>query len=182
MARKRQPDPSPPLADIIALPVPQPHRGPHEHRIDPYRTLPGPVPPQDKPKRRGRRKSADIQAEARAHARWRMERYDRYLDALCEYHGDTVKALSIVYQIDIHEAERRRTELLADVQTGLATASFAEQLVRLDMDKNARLAMLRKHMFAPNPAQSLKALDMIEEMDTNAPDIGSYEHYVRMVE
>lgn len=154
-----------------------------EHRVDPYRMLPGAVPPEDAPKRRrGRKKNEDKIAEARAHARWRMERYDRYLDALSDMHGDTIGALAIVYQVPLEVAEQKRSELLADVQTGLATASFAEQLVRLDLDRNARLAMLRKHVYARNPAQSLKAIEMVSELDSKSPDVGSYEHYVRMAE
>ena len=163
------------------LAIPVPHKD-HEHRIDPYKTLPGAMPDPTPTKRgRGRPRKDDIAAAKRAEDRRRQERYSRYLDALIASQGDTDCALAVVYGLNsVQEAVDRHDELLADVQAGIPSSSINDMLKGRDLDKAARVSILRKHAYSSNPAASLKALDMIQDLDGSGPSESSYEQFVRL--
>ena len=116
----------------------------------------------------------------RADERQKIERYDRYLDALISMQGDTDAALAVVYGVSVQEAVDRHDELLPDVQAGVPASNINEMLKRRDLDKAARVTILRKWAFCNNPAASLKALDMLADLDEGSPQVGSYEQYVRL--
>jgi hypothetical protein len=187
MPRLKNPVPIEP--DLLEIPTPAPlaipsPRREHEYHIDPYKALPGAIPQQDEPKKRkrGRPRKDDALAEATRESRDRLERYERYLDALQAAGGDIDLALSIVYRLpNVQEAATRRAELLADVQSGIPGSSTSEILQRQDMSIIARATVIRKWMYSANPAASLKAVDMANELDGKGPDVGSYEVFVRRV-
>jgi hypothetical protein len=164
------------------LAIPIPHKE-HEHRIDPYRTLPGAIPDAIVPtgkRKRGRPRKDDAEAMVRAEAKRKLQRYDRYLDALIAMQGDTDAALAVVYGISPMEAQDRHDDLLVDVQAGVPASSMSEMMKRRDLDKAARVTILRKWVFSANPAASLKALDMLGDLEEGQADAGSYEMYVKL--
>jgi hypothetical protein len=170
------------LQEAAPLAIPVPHRE-HEHRVDPYKTLPGAMPdpiPHPAKRKRGRPRKDDVDAMRRAEERRRCERYDRYLDALISLQGDTDAALAVVYGIRVQEVEARHDELLGDVQAGVPASSISEMLKKRDLDKASRVTILRKWAFCNNPAASLKALDMLADLDEGSPQTGSYEQYCRL--
>ena len=172
------------LQEAAPLAIPVPHKE-HEHRIDPYKTLPGAMPdPQPHAKRkRGRPRKDDVDAMRRADDRHaEIERYHRQLPRRAHLllQGDTDGALAVVYGITVQEAVERHDELLPDVQAGVPTASINEMLKRRDLDKAARVTILRKWAFCNNPAASLKALDMLSELDSGGPSESSYEQFCRL--
>jgi hypothetical protein len=166
---------------VLSMPVPvgTPHRD-HEHRVDPYRTLPGAVPKDDaKPKTKAQKKEA-AEAELRAAGRLRLSRYDRFLDNLAEFNGDEVLALAAVYQLEPAEVKARHEELIIDVQAGVPTSSINEDLKRRHLGQAAITRLLAKWAYSANPAASLKAIDKITEMNEQGPDMGSFEMYARV--
>jgi hypothetical protein len=178
--RRSQPAVIPEFVDETApLAIPAPRKE-HEHRVDPYRSLPGAMPGPDQPKRRpGRPRKDDVEAIARREQQTKLARYDRYIDAVIALSGDQVTALATVFGIEVGEADQRFEELLADVQNGIPSSTVSEMLQRRDLSKAARLTILRKHAYSNNPAASLKALDMLKDIDGAGPDVGSYESFVR---
>lgn len=179
----RQKQPAPLIPDFVeeaplAIPSAPAHRE-HERHIDPYKTLPGAVPEQQAaPKRKARQH--DENANYLADQRGRLERYDRYLDNLVDFHGDIDKALSIVYQVGVDEATERHDELLTDVQTGIGSSSISEIIKRRDVSRGALLSLLRKWAYCGNPAASLKAIDMLRDLGDDGPSESSFEQYARL--
>lgn len=166
----------------LAIPAALPRGREHEHRVDPYRTLAGAMPPPDAPPTKPRKgaRAHDENAAYLADQRQRTERYDRYLDSLSTFQGDVDAALAIVYQIDVQQAQERHGELLADVQQGIGSSSLGEIIGRRDLSHNALVTLLRKWAYCGNPAASLKAIDMLRDMGDGAPSEGSFEKYARL--
>lgn len=164
---------------LLPMPVPAGTHREHEHRIDPYKSLPGAMPEQAAAPK-GKNRKEELAAQERERGRARLTRYDRFLDNLADYHGDEVQALATVYQITPEEAHQRRDELLLDVQSGVPTSSISEDLKRRNIHRAAQVRILQKWMFSNNPGASLKALDMAREMEGSGPDIGSFEQYARI--
>lgn len=181
MPRRKAPAPVVDDEQLLAMPtLIGTSRKEHEHRVDPYKSLPGGMPePEPVPPGKKARKE-ELEAQQRAAGRARLTRYDRFLDNLADYHGDEVHALATVYQVSIEEAMDRRDELLLDVQTGVPTSSIAEDLKRRNIHRAAQVRILAKWMYSANPAASLKALDMAREMEGSGPDMGSFEQYARI--
>jgi len=182
----RQKNPQPIHAEFVDEPaplaIPVPHKE-HEHRIDPYRTLPGAMPDAIVPtgkRKRGRPRKDDAEAMVRAEAKRKLQKYDRYLDALIALQGDTDAALAVVNGISPQEAMDRHDELLIDVQAGVPASSMVEMMKRRDLDKAARITLIRKWAYSANPAASLKALDMLSDLEEGTADTGSYEQYVKL--
>jgi hypothetical protein len=111
----------------------------------------------------------------------RAERHTRYLDALVEFAGDQEQALADVYGLTVEQVRPQRLELLADVRTGIGSTDLGEILERNALDLTARVNLLRRHAYSNTPAASLKALDMIADLDDDRSDHGSFEAYLRMV-
>jgi hypothetical protein len=168
-----------------------------KRRVDPYLAFDGGsgsgehrdgTPPATQTKR-GRKRKADLAREAenalalaQRHAREKENKYDLYLEAMVLCNGDRVQALSRVYRIEPEEVSRRFRELLADVQRGRSSSSISELLDANDAGAQARAKILAGHLYSPSPAVSLKAADMLAELDqapktTNA----SYETYARAI-
>lgn len=186
MPRKKKPDPAtmPEELDhqLLPMPVPAGTGRPHEHRVDPYRTLPGAVPaPEEPPKKRGKRPTKDELAEQqREHGRMRLARYDRFLDALAVNGGDEIDALAKVYGVTPQEADARRDELIADVQAGVPTSSIGEDMRRRHLSDAAIARVLAKWVYSDNPAASLNAIKQVREVAEAAPNTGSFEQYARI--
>lgn len=176
--------PKPLIPEIIeeaplAIPGAPSHRE-HERHIDPYKTLPGAVPEQQAVPKRQAPRAHDENANYLADQRQRLERYDRYLDSLVDFHGDIDKALSIVYRVSVEQATERHDELLTDVQTGIGSSSISEIIKRRDVSRGALLSLLRKWAYCGNPAASLKAIDMLRDLGDDGPSESSFEQYARL--
>jgi hypothetical protein len=168
---------------ILALPSPR-KKG-HGHDADPYETLPGAVVMHQttvKPlARKPTKEDAVSRAAAQHDMKVRAERHTRYLDALVEFAGDQEQALADVYGLTVEQVRPQRLELLADVRTGIGSTDLGEILERNALDLTARVNLLRRHAYSNTPAASLKALDMIADLDDDRSDHGSFESYLRMV-
>lgn len=168
------------LAPTLMLPPPRPHkRGAHD--VDPYESPPGAVvvhhEPITRPLTKADEKARDV---AKSEVKARSERYARYLDALTEHGGDQELALADVYGLSPEEVRPRRLELQADVRSGIGGTELAEVLERNDLSLLARVNVLRKHAYSTNPAASLKALDMIGELEGERSEVGSFESFLRL--
>jgi hypothetical protein len=179
----RQKQPTPVVGELVeeaplAIPAAPQHRE-HEHRVDPYKSLPGAMPDASSPPKRKAR-AHDEGANYLAEQREKVERYDHYLDNLSTYHGDIDQALAVVYGVGVDQAGDRRAELLADVQSGIGSSSLGEIITRRDLSHTALVTLLRKWAYCGNPAASLKAIDMLRDMGEGAPSEGSFEKYARL--
>lgn len=186
MPRKKAPAPVPTPEELSDQLLPMPvllgtRRQEHEHRVDPYKSLPGAMPEAPKaPKRGAKARKEELEEQARVHSRARLARYDRFLDNLADFNGDEVQALAIVYGISLEEVEARRAELLIDVQAGVPTSSIGEDLKRRHMGQSAIARVLAKWLYSGIPGASLKAAQMALEISGEGPDIGSFEQYARI--
>ncbi len=168
---------------LLALPSPRiAHK--HEHEIDPYESPPGAVPVilSEKPlKRKQTAEDVATRKAARMEARALATRYERYLDLMAQSGGDRDQALASVFNVSIEEAQERRLELHAEVRRGLGSTTLAEILEKNDLSLVARANILRKHAYSDIPAASLKAIDMVQELEGDRSDVGSFEAYLRVV-
>lgn len=177
------------LIEPVLVPAVRTSRGGHAHDLDPYAPPPGAVPGRSKElattaavpiKRKMTKEDIAARDEARRVMKMRAARYERYLDALVEFGGDQEQALADVYGLPREEVRLRRVELHADVKSGIGSSELSEVLERNDLALASRVAVLRKHAFSANPAASLKALDMVSEMEGTRGDVGSFESYLRL--
>jgi hypothetical protein len=109
--------------------------------------------------------------------------YREYLQNLVRFSGDGVQALASTLGISLEKAEEGFPELHAGIIKNVAPRSIAEVLKENDLHKDVRIQILKSHAFGQVPAASLKALDMINQMDSvRSQDDSSYESYVRAVQ
>jgi hypothetical protein len=168
------------------LAPPKPRKGGHE--VDAYETLPGAMPTRakvrettEKPLERPLTKEElALRKEAQLEATMRAERYTRYLDALVEFGGDQEQALADVFGMPIDEVRPQRLVLQKEVRTGLAHTTLADELERQDLTQAARMTLLRRHAYSANPAASLKAIDMINDLEGDRADTGTFESFLRL--
>lgn len=171
------------------LPAPRPaHK--HGHDRDPYETPLGAVPAKvsnivrelQRPITRPQTKADELaRQEAKSELRIRASRYRSYLDEMIANGGDQLAALAVVYGLDIDEVKERRDELHADVRSGIGGTELAEVLEQHDLGLNTRVALLKKHAFSDIPAASLKAVDMINDLEGDSGSVGTFESYLRLV-
>lgn len=169
---------------ILMLPPGKPrHRHPHED--DPYESLPGGVPRvevtgHEPITRKLSRAEEQQRSVALSEQAMRATRYTRYLEAMVRLGGDQIAALAEVYELTPQDVEERHLELQADVRAGIGTSVLADVLEKNDLSVAARAAVLRKHLYSTNPAASLKALDLVNDMEGDRADFGSFESYLRL--
>jgi hypothetical protein len=141
-----------------------------------------PVPGAATPiKRKMTKQEIADRTEAQLEQKMRGERYARYLDAMVEHMGDQELALADVYGIKVEDVRVRRLELQADVRQGIGKTQLSDVLERADLNIQSRVSLLRRHAFSNNPAASLKAIDMIQDLEGDRADHGSFESYLRLV-
>jgi hypothetical protein len=148
--------------------------GHHQELIDPLVPLPGGQPIKYvKEQRPPRRKPGEASAGKQI--------YRDYLRALSRHGGDEVAAISEVLVMPIAEVEERRLELHEQILEEAGTGrSLQIMLKENDLNKEARVRILRGHVYSENPAASLKALQLVDEIDqTRVADSNSYESYLR---
>lgn len=183
---RRAPAPSPDLLgqefqELQHLPVPQPHKQ-REHWEDPLTPMVGANPHEEvKPKRRKKNVQGEeiISPEVTRERKRLGQRYDRYLDCVIKYNGDRCAALCEIFDLEIDEAMERQDELHELVLQGVGNSSVADLLKKQDLGKATRIALLKRHAYSPVPAASLKAIDMLSEMDSDNHDqAGRYESYL----
>lgn len=171
-------NPIPPLM----LQAPRPHkRG--DHDIDPYESPPGAVPVTLSAvplKRAMTQEDIATRKMARLEAKALATRYEHYLDLMLQSGGDRAQALADVFDLPIEEVRVRLLELHAEVRRGLGSTTLAETLEKSDLSLAARVSLLRKHAYSDIPAASLKALDMVQDLEGNRSDNGSFESFLRV--
>jgi hypothetical protein len=188
MPRRNKPLDEPLMEPILALP---PARHKHEHEVDPYQAPAGAVPTITVKPEKLRRSDKALdramtgdekrsRALAQREAKELGERYDTYIDHLGKCAGDQTEALALTFGLSVEEAYLRRFELHADVCRGMGSSSLGNLLEKHDLGLAARVARYRAHVFSPNPAASLKALQEINEMEGSRSDQGSFESFVRL--
>ena len=154
----------------------------HEREHDLYETPPGAVPhviSQEPLKRKLTAAEKTQQKAIRAEHKMLATRHAAYLDALAEHGGDRVKALSEVMGIPEDAVRPQLLDLLAEVRRGLAVSPLGELLERNGLDLAARVNILRGHAYSDNPAASLKAVDLVNDMQGQTADSGSFESFLR---
>ena len=168
-----------PNLEVMHLPVPSPVRH-HERDVDAYAQPPGAYDVPVK-KKRGRPSKTDPRTIARKEKELRSQRYDIYCEALIDTQGNKIMALVAAYGLPESEVRERYTELLADVRAGVGSSSLAEILERNDLDVAARIRLIRRQAYSTNPAASLKAVDMLAELDSEKSDKTSYEQRLMVI-
>jgi hypothetical protein len=167
---------SPPI--ILGTARPKKH-----HHEDAYESLPGAVanvkrgPEEPAPPTRA---NLALAADVRADQEMRAARYDRYLEALASNMGDAVAALAEAFEITQEQARANQRALHAEVRSGSGGSDIAPILERADLDIVARVRVLRQHVYSNVPAASLKAIDMLSEMEGSGGNVGSFEQYLRL--
>lgn len=155
------------------LPISGKSKRPSQKLIDPKALLPGPLV-----RVGGNVPSQQYQSADPKHLR---ERYNQYTRALVESNGNPVPALAIVFQISEHEALQRQVALHDELTASMQGMTTAQIFKANDLDKNARIMLLREKVFSGIPAVSLKALDMINDLDsTSSSSDDSWENMVAM--
>ena len=164
---------------LTAIPEPSRH---HEHLEDPLTPMVGATEAHEPPKRRKRNVQGEEIAVTTAERKRAGERYLRYLDLVIACNGDRRAALALLYDVEIDEVLERENELHAEVMAGAGVASMGDLLKKNDVAKETRVALLKRHAFSPVPAASLKAIDMLGEMDNDKSDqAGRYESYLAAI-
>lgn len=191
---RRRANADPPMDESTMLALPPPrvvtHAHKHEHERDPYESPPGAVPArvtnarttQQAPlKRRMTREDLSKREAAREDMRVRSNRYLRYLDLLRANGGDKISALAAIYSVSLEQAHERQYELHLDVRTGMGGTDLAGVLEANDLALTDRVALLRSHAYSDNPAASLKALDMAQDLEGSGGGQGSFESFLRLI-
>lgn len=197
MPRRKTVGPDQAMPEMMMLPPPRVGGKKHEHRetkIDPYVPPPGTFVPPLQTRLKTRKdgtisvkpvklSAAQIAAkEAAEHdISMRIGRHKRYLDALAEFGGSQEQALAEVYGLSVDETRMRRAELQRDVNSGMGTISQEEILRGNDLSFEARAKVLRSHMYSSVPAASLKAIEILGNIEGNRSDLGDFETYLRIV-
>ena len=102
---------------------------------------------------------------------------------LVAFRGDKLPALAATFDCTIEEATRDMLMLSRRI-TGAAKAipSTAEVIEDHDLGVNVRVAKLREHLHSPKEAVSMKAIDMINDMDAtlrSKKQGTSWEHFAQ---
>ena len=94
---------------------------------------------------------------------------DRYSRALIAHGGDPIPALAQAFELPESEVAPRMIELHERI-VGAAKANQvdADLFERYDVTQHVQIAMLRQHLFAPDAKVSLKAIEMLREMDATS--------------
>jgi len=110
-----------------------------------------------------------------------QQKAKQYMRHLVMFQGDQVKALMATYGISEQEAETEQEHLHGDLLRVTHGLTITDILKSEDLDRNSRVQILRNHVFSPNPAVSLKALDAINDLDGAARQGGdSWESFVAL--
>lgn len=166
---------------VLALPPGRPMR--HGDRpIDAYESPPGAVHqtrrPLDRPLTNAEKRNL---VETRTDQKMRAMRYEAYVDALAATGGNKVAALASVYNRSEDAVLLEYDYLIEDVRTGLGSTSLSKRLEAADLGEQAQVQIIRKHVYSPNPAASLKALDMLREWQGNRTDgLTSFEETLKL--
>lgn len=175
---------------VLMLPAPRSSSSKHPHDLDPYAAPPGTVVGhvtneklirQEPITRELTDDEKSNQLAVREEARMLGERYDRWLDALITHGGDKVKALvAIGMASSEEEAFVHQYALQIEVNKGMATSDVGEQLERTNLGLAAQVRILGKWAFSDNAAASLNALKLVNELQGDTKDQGSFEAYLRL--
>jgi hypothetical protein len=99
--------------------------------------------------------------------------------------GDVIKSLAITFAISEDEASDRFMELHQQARgASRSNLSIGDMLERHDLTTEVRLAKLREAVFHPDPRVSLKAVEMVGELDATSKSkrIGTtWESFVQRV-
>jgi hypothetical protein len=85
-----------------------------------------------------------------------------------------------VYVIEPSEARIRQYELEAHVREGMGASDVGELLDRNNISTAAQARILSNHAYSDNPAASLSAIKIIQEMQGDTNDVGSFESFLRL--
>lgn len=127
--------------------------------LDPRSSLPGAIKTVG-----GNRPAHGEKAETENQAKVRRQ-YVAYLQALVRHNGNQIPALAEAYGISEIEAERKQVDLHDRLVRSAKGLSQSELMRRYDLGPEVRTFLLRAHAFSPNPAVSLKAIDMLNDID-----------------
>jgi hypothetical protein len=168
----------------LALPVLPRVAHRHEHEVDPYLSPPGAVALKSVTHEPIKRQLSALEKrqrkEAQVEQRMRTARCNRYFDALADNNGNEEQALALVYQLPIEEVRANFTFLKDDVRSNTGASTLTQVLERNELALAARVRRLRAWVYSENPAASLKALDMVGELEGTRGDVGSFEDYLRI--
>ena len=174
---------------MLMLPPVRTAHNKHDREVDAYKTLVGAVPghvANEKVIRQNPIERDLTEAERAQQLRLRNEaaekgqRYNAWLDALIEHGGDKIKALAHVYVIEPSEARIRQYELEAHVREGMGASDVGELLDRNNISTAAQARILSNHAYSNNPAASLSAIKIIQEMQGDVTEVGSFESFLRL--
>ncbi len=114
--------------------------------------------------------------------RARRKRYDTYIEHLVASGGDKVAALALTYGLPQEAITAKFDDFRDDVALGMTQSSVGDLLESAGIGKAARVGMLARHVYSPDPRASLVALKMASELGNDDHDHGqgSYEKYLAM--
>lgn len=150
-------------------------RGPKQKLIDPQAPLPGAM------KRVGPRPEPSAKEIKEADPKHLREKFDLYCRLLAEHYGEPVPALAAVFGISLEEAAERQAELHNEITRATSAMTQRDLFSMLNISKEHRTARLKTMMYCDNPAVSLKAMDMLNDMDGNAKSSGdTWEEWIAL--
>ena len=155
----------------------------HEREHDLYETPPGAVPhvvSSEPIKRKLTPNEKEQQKLLKREHKALAARHERYLYSLAENNGNRELALAEVFNLSVEEVRPQIVDLLAEVRRGLGVSPLGELLEENGLDLRARIALLRQHAYSEIPAASLKAIDLVQELQGQTSDSGSFENYLRL--
>lgn len=156
----------------------------HRHDQDPFQLAAGAVPRETKVEPLKRKLSKKEEAERTRLAQQHeaaVELYEMWIETLARKHGDKDEALAEIFNLPVEQIPARRKELLGLVRIGRAQSPVAHLLEKADLDQASRIALLRKQAYSDNPAASLKALDMVEQIVGSKGERGSFEDFLAII-
>lgn len=95
-----------------------------------------------------------------------IKRFKVYSKTLSLNGGNQVNALCAAYGITEHDAEEHQIKLHDELMKAARGLTTSEVMKMNDVDKNARIMLLKSHMYSSEPGPSLKAIDLLHQIDS----------------
>jgi hypothetical protein len=149
---------------------------PRQTLLDPQAPMPGAL------KHVGPKRIESVKDRKKADPKHLRDRFSLYCRELGRTYGDTPRALALVFDIPLEDAQARESELHQEITRAVNTMSNKDLFDMHSISKPHRMMRIREIFYSDNLPAVLKATDMLEEMDSHAKSSGdTWEDWIASV-
>jgi hypothetical protein len=94
-----------------------------------------------------------------------LKKFKVYAKQLSLNGGNQINALMAAYGTSEQEAEANQIKLHDDLMKAARGLTTSEIMKMNDVDKNARIMLLKTHMYSPEPGPSIASIKLLHEID-----------------